>query len=52
MNRGGVREGKNFTDRQRIKRKAESWGRRYEALPPAERVAVLATMMAVEAEIE
>ena len=44
--------GKNFTDRQRIKRKAESWGRRYEALPPAERLAVLATMMAVEAEIE
>ena len=25
--------GKNFTDRQRIKRKAESWGRRYAALP-------------------
>lgn len=42
--------GKNFTDRQRIKRKAESWGRRYQALPPAERLAVLAAMMAVEAE--
>ena len=44
--------GKNFTDRQRIKRKAESWGRRYEALPPGAALAVLATMMAVEAEIE
>ena len=42
--------GKNFTDRQRIKRKAASWGRRYQALPRAERVAVLAAMMAVEAE--
>ena len=42
--------GKNFTDRQRIKRKAASWGRRYEALPPAERCAVLAAMMAVDAE--
>ena len=42
--------GKNFTDRQRIKRKAESWGRRYEALPRAERVAVLAAMLAVEAQ--
>lgn len=41
--------GKNFTDRQRIKRKAESWGRRYRALPRAERLAVLAAMMAVEA---
>lgn len=42
--------GKNHTDRQRIKRKAESWGRRYAALPPGERLAVLAAMMAVEAE--
>ena len=42
--------GKNFTDRQRIKRKAESWGKRYQALPPAERLAVLSAMMAVEAE--
>ena len=41
--------GKNFTDRQRIKRRAENWGRRYEALPAAERLAVLTTMMAVEA---
>ena len=42
--------GRNFTDRQRIKRKAENWGRRYEALPLAERLAVLGAMMAVEAE--
>ncbi len=42
--------GKNFTHRQSVKRKAESWGRRYQALPRAERLAVLAAMMAVEAE--
>ena len=42
--------GRNFTDRQRIKRKAQSWGRRYAALPLAERLAVLGAMMAVEAE--
>ena len=42
--------GRNFTDRQRIKRKAESWGRRYAALPVGERLAVLGAMMAVEAE--
>ncbi len=40
--------GKNFTDRQRIKRKAQGWGKRYQALPKAERLAVLATIMAVE----
>ena len=42
--------GRNFTDRQRIKRKAANWGRRYERLPRGERVAVLAAMMAVEAQ--
>lgn len=42
--------GKNFTDRQRIKRKSQRWGKNYEALPRAERVAVLAAMMAVEAQ--
>ena len=42
--------GKNFTDRQRIKRKAANWSRRYQALPRAERLAVLAALMAVEAE--
>ena len=34
--------GRNFTDRQRIKRKAANWGRRYKALPAGERLAVLA----------
>ena len=43
--------GRNFTDRQRIRRKAQGWGRRYGAMPHAERVAVLAEMMAVEAEM-
>jgi len=42
--------GKNFTDRQRIKRKAANWGRRYQGLPRAERLAVLAAMMAVEVQ--
>ena len=42
--------GKDFTDRQRIKRKAESWASRYQAMPRAERLAVLAGLMAVEAE--
>ena len=41
--------GKNFTDRQRIKRKAENWAKRYQALPHGERLAVLSAMMAVEA---
>ncbi len=42
--------GRNFTDRQRIKRKAASRGRRYAAMPAGERLAVLAAMMAVEAD--
>ena len=42
--------GKNHTDRQCIRRKAENWGRRYRALPPSERLAVLAALMAVEAD--
>ena len=42
--------GKNHTDRQRIKRKAENWARRYRTLPPGERLAVLAALMAVEAD--
>jgi len=41
--------GRDFTDRQRIKRKAANWGRRYAVLPAAERRAVLAAIMAVEA---
>jgi DNA adenine methylase len=42
--------GRNFTHRQSVKRKAVSWGRRYQAMPRAERLAVLAAIMAVEAE--
>ena len=42
--------GRNFTHRQRVKRKTESWNRRYAAMPRAERLAVLGAMMAVEAE--
>ncbi len=42
--------GRNFTDRRRIKRKAASRARRYRAMPPGERLAVLAAVMAVEAE--
>ena len=42
--------GRNFTDRQRIKRKAAGWGERYGAMPRAERLAVLAALMAVESE--
>ncbi len=41
--------GKDFTDRQRIKRKAERWGKKYQALPNAERLAILAALMEVEA---
>jgi site-specific DNA-adenine methylase len=41
--------GKNHTDRQRIKRKAQSWAERYRALPPGERLAVLSGLLAVEA---
>ena len=42
--------GKDFTDRQRIKRKAQNWGRNYKALANNERLAVLAAIMAVEAD--
>jgi hypothetical protein len=41
--------GKDFTDRQRIRRKAERWARNYQALPPGERLALLAAIMATEA---
>ena len=44
------KSGRNFTHRQQVKRKAENWGRRYRGLPPAQRLAVLAALMAVEAE--
>lgn len=41
--------GTNFTDRQRIKRKAARWKRMYDALPPGERLAILAQLLAPEA---
>ena len=41
--------GRNFTDRQRIRRKAGNWGRRYAAMPRGERLAVLSALMNVEA---
>ena len=43
--------GKNFTDRQRIRRKAQGWGRRHGQMPHAERVAVPARIMAAEVEL-
>ena len=42
--------GRNFTHRQAVKRKAAGWGRRYAAMPAAERLAVLAALMAEEAQ--
>ncbi len=39
--------GENFTDRQRIKRKAERWAKNYESLPLGERQAVLTALLAV-----
>jgi DNA adenine methylase len=38
--------GCNFTERQRIKRKAHRWAENYHALPEAEKLAVLAAMLA------
>ena len=42
--------GENFTDRQRIKRKAVRWARRYRQMKHAERLAVVGAIMAVEAD--
>ena len=42
--------GKNPTDRQRIKRRAQRWARRYGQMGHAERLAVLGAIMAVEAD--
>ncbi|MGA7587043.1 MAG: DNA adenine methylase [Rouxiella badensis] len=36
--------GKNYIDRQRIKRKAERWKARFQALPPAERLAIMTAL--------
>ena len=40
--------GRNHTHRQTIKRRAESWARRYARMPPGERLAVLSGLLAVE----
>jgi DNA adenine methylase len=37
--------GRNWKERQRIKRKAERWAANYRALPPAERLAILAAIL-------
>ncbi|MFV2061845.1 MAG: DNA methylase [Gammaproteobacteria bacterium] len=42
--------GKNFTDRQRIKRKAQRWSKNYERLPRAERLAIMSSLMKIEGE--
>lgn len=41
--------GENFTDRQRIKRKAQRWANNYRALDASERLAVLSAIMEVDA---
>lgn len=38
--------GKNFTHRQQIKRKAARWAAKFSALPPDERTAILAALLA------
>lgn len=40
--------GKDFTDRQRIKRKAERWAKKFENLPIYERQAVLSALLDIE----
>ncbi|MCU7977581.1 DNA adenine methylase [Shewanella sp. SW36] len=40
--------GKDFTDRQRIKRKAARWAKNFEAMPAAERQAVMAALLAID----
>lgn len=42
--------GRDFAHRQNVKRKAQSWARRYRAMVPAERLAMLGAIMSVEAE--
>jgi len=42
--------GRNYNERQDLRRKAARWRARYEAMPPAHRLAVLAAIMAVESE--
>ncbi|WP_225085122.1 DNA adenine methylase [Pectobacterium colocasium] len=40
--------GKDYIDRQRIKRKAERWAAKYQAMTPAERLAVMAALCEVD----
>lgn len=40
--------GSDYTDRQRIKRKAERWASNYRDLPPGEKQAVLAALLSAE----
>ncbi|MCG7551586.1 DNA adenine methylase [Pseudoalteromonas sp. Of7M-16] len=40
--------GKDFTDRQRIKRKADRWAANYEKLPYGERQAILAALLQID----
>lgn len=44
--------GSNFTDRQRIKRKAQRWAENYRMLPAGERLAVLAALLACETQAD
>lgn len=37
--------GSNYTERQRIRRKAQRWANNYKSLPPGERLAVLAALL-------
>ena len=43
--------GSDFTDRQRIKRKAARWAENYRALPAGERLAVLSAILEVDAKV-
>lgn len=45
----GAFAGKNYTDRQRIKRKVERWLNNYRQLPPQEQTAILAELIASHA---
>ncbi|KHT31219.1 DNA adenine methylase [Pectobacterium carotovorum] len=44
--------GKDYIDRQRIKRKAERWKSKYAALPPAERLAIMVALSEVDGNHE
>ncbi|MBV8224934.1 MAG: DNA methylase [Verrucomicrobia bacterium] len=42
--------GKDFTDRQRIKRKAQRWADNYRKLPAGERTAILEALLSTHAD--